>query len=220
MEWNAYFSKLPFAPYASKEEMRLAAQYAYTVSFTQGEVVHTRNQAECLGLALVTAGSLCASMISDEGKQILLYRLEVGESCVFTSRCVLNLLNYDTMVEAETAGTMLIIPETVLQRLMQNIRIENAMDRLALDRCARIMGTLERMLFARVDRRLAACLLQEAEKNDRLEVRRTHEQLARDISSAREVVSRTLARFAQEGLISLRRGTICIEQPQRLREMT
>lgn len=219
MELSACFSKLPFAPYATEEEMRLAAQYAYTASFTKGEVVHTRSQAEVLGLALVTAGSLCASMISDEGKQILLYRLEPGDSCVFTSGCVLNLLNYDTMVEAVTPGTMLVIPETALRRLTQNPRIENALSRLALNRCAQIMRVLERMLFTRVDKRLAAYLLQEMERSGQREVRQTHEQLARDISSVREVVSRTLARFAREGLISLHRGMIRVEQPQRLREL-
>lgn len=217
MNIGAYIEKLPFAPFATEEEMRLVSQHAYMDAFAKGEVVHTRSQAECLGAVLVLSGSLCASMISDEGKQIMLYRLGPGELCVFTARCVLNLLNYEAMVEGESDGTMMVIPEGVVSRLMQNIRVENAMSKLALMRCSQIMGALERVLFTRVDKRLAACLVMEAEKNEGREVRLTHEQLARDISSAREVVSRTLAKFADEGLISLRRGLIRIEDLEGLR---
>lgn len=217
MEISAYIRQLPFASVATEEELQLVAQSAYITHFAKGEVVHTRSQAECLGLVLVLSGSLCASMISDEGKQILLYRLEPGEMCVFMARCVLNLLSYDAVVEGEKAGSILVIPPTVTERLMKNMRVENAMSRLALTRCSQIMRALERVLFARVDKRLASCLLQEAEHWGGREVKLTHEQLARDISSAREVVSRVLGKFAADGLISLHRGLIVIENPEGLK---
>jgi len=217
VEITAYLKQIPFTALATEEEFQLMAQSAYITTFAKGEVVHTRSQTECLGLVLVISGSLCASMISDEGKQILLYRLSRGEMCLFMARCVLNLLSYDAVVEGEKAGSMLVIPKAATERVMQNILVENAMNRLALQRCSQIMGALERVLFARVDKRLASCLLQEAESRGGREVKLTHEQLARDISSAREVVSRVLGKFAADGLISLHRGLIVIEDPDRLR---
>ena len=218
MEISAYIKQLPFASVATEEELHLMNQSAYITSFSKGEVIHARSQAECLGLVLVVSGSLCASMMSDEGKQILLYRLGPGEMCVFMAGCVLNFLSYESVVEGEKAGSILVIPTAVTERLMQNMQVENKMNRLALRRCSQIMGSLERVLFARVDKRLASCLLQEAEQHGGKEVRLTHEQLARDISSARGVVSRMLGKFAAEGLISLHRGMIVIEDEKRLRE--
>lgn len=217
MDLKPYLSRLPLAHCATEEELQLAAQYAYIASFARGEVIHTRSQTECPGMVLVLTGALCASMISDEGKQILLYRLSPGDTCVFTARCILNLLSSDTVVEGETAGTMLVIPVSVLQRLMQNVRVENALRGLALTRSSQIMGALERLLFTRVDKRLAMHLLQEAERTGGREIHLTHEQLARDISTAREVVSRTLQIFARDGMISLYRGVVRIERPDLLR---
>ena len=75
VEITAYLKQIPFTALATEEEFQLMAQSAYITTFAKGEVVHTRSQTECLGLVLVISGSLCASMISDEGKQILLYRL-------------------------------------------------------------------------------------------------------------------------------------------------
>lgn len=210
MDIAAHLHKFPFAALATEDEMKMAAQYAYLMSFGKGEVVHTKSQSECLGAVLVLSGSLCASMISDEGRQIMLYRLEAGECCVFTARCVLNLLTYEAMVEGEEDGMALVLPVTALNILLKNLHVQNAMGQLALQRCSQIMRSLERMLFNRVDKRLAQCLIQQAEKHGKMEVHLTHEQLARDISSAREVVSRTLSKFAREGLIQVGRGAIII----------
>lgn len=218
MDIMACLMKMPFASCATEDELRIMAQHAYQLSFVKGEVVHTRSQAECLGAVVVLSGSLCASMISDEGKQIMLYRLEPGETCIFTARCVLNLLSYEAVVEGETDGTALVVPVSALNTVIKNMKVENAINRLALQRCSQIMRSLERVLFNRVDKRLAQSLLLAAEKHGSLEVHLTHEQLARDISSAREVVSRTLARFSKEGLIQVCRGLIVIQDPEGLKE--
>ena len=218
MELTKYLHQMPFASVATAEEMKIAAHHAHLISFGKGEVVHTRSQTECLGMVMVLSGSLAASMISDDGKQILLYRLEAGEVCSFTARCVLNLLSYEAVVEGETEGTALVIPVSALEILMKNVLVENAMMHLALKRCSQIMCALERVLFNRVDKRLAQCLLLEAEKKGKWEVHLTHEQLAREISSAREVVSRNLSLFCQKGLISMSRGIILILDPNGLKE--
>lgn len=217
MQISSYLKKMPFILHATEEEMNAAAQQAYITHFHKGEVVHARAQAECLGAVLVLSGSLCASMISDEGRQILLYRLEEGDSCVFTARCILNMLSYDAVVEGESDGTMLVVPVEMVNQLMKNIRVENAMQRLAIQRCAQIMCALERVLFTPVDKRLALRLLQAAEKKGGWKLSLTHEQLARDISTAREVVSRTLGKFVRARLIEVCRGQIQIIDPEGLK---
>ena len=219
MNIRTYIGQLPFAEYLSEEEKQLIEQYATIVPFTKGEVVHTKSQRECLGMVLVISGMLSVSMISDEGKQLLLYRLSPGETCVFTARCILNLLTYESVVEGEKSGSLLVIPKAALEQLLLNIRIENAMSKLAVQRCGQIMGALERVLFVRVDKRLVSLLLQESHRLGSREIHLTHEQLARDISSVREVVSRMLGKFAAEGLISLRRGAVIIENREGLRAL-
>ena len=218
MEIGAYLKRLPFASVLTEEEVQLIKQSAYLRPFSQREVLHARSQTECLGLVMVLSGSLCASMMSDEGKQIQLYRLSQGEVCVFMARCVLNFLSYESVVEGEKAGTVLVIPTTAVERLMQNMRVENILNRMALQRCTQIMNALERVLFTRVDKRLISYLLQEAEKKQSRELRLTHEQLARDISSAREVVSRLLGQLSAKGLVSLGRGQINLENIEAMKE--
>lgn len=216
MDISAYLDQLPFLKYATDEELKIITQYAYHLSFSKGEVLHARSQAECLGVALVLTGSFCVSMISDEGKQVILYRLDPGEVSIFTARCMLGMLSYEVMVEGESNGTALVIPASALNVIVKNVMIEKEMYKLALQRCSIIMHTLERIMFCRVDKRLAQCLLLEAEKHGTNRLNLTHEQLARDISSAREVVSRTLAKFSREGLIRMCRGTIIISDPEGL----
>lgn len=219
MDISRYIKQMFFAPFATEDEIKLAIQHAYILSFSKGEVVHTRSQTECLGAVLVISGVLCASMMSDEGKQIMLYRLEAGDTCAFTAQCVLHLLSYETVVEGETDGTVLVVPASVLEILKKNILVENAMYSLALQRCSQIMRSLERVLFNRVDKRLAQCLIAEAEKNGKWEVHLTHEQLAQEVSSAREVVSRNLSQFCKKGLIRMGRATILILDPEGLKRI-
>ena len=218
MEIGAYLKRLPFVSVLTDEELQMMTQSAFLRPFSKGEVLHARSQTECLGLVMVLSGSLCASMMSDEGKQIQLYRIGSGEMCVFMARCVLNYLSYETVVEGEKAGTVLVVPTAVIERLMQNMRVENIMNRMALQRCTQIMNALERVLFTRVDKRMIAYLLQESEKRQSRELRLTHEQLARDISSAREVVSRLLGQLSAKGLVSLGRGQIILENIEAMKE--
>lgn len=210
METALHLERLPFSAVLNEKEKRLLTQAAYYLSFARGEVVHTRSQADCLGLVILLSGSLCASMMSDEGKQIMLYRVQAGETCVFGADCALNLLSYEAVVEGEVAGNAMVIPLAALTVLQKNPQVQSAINLLTVQRSVQIINSLERMLFSRVDKRLAHCLLREAERQGKTDIKLTHEQLARDISSAREVVSRVLAKFSKEGLVKGGRGKITI----------
>ena len=101
----------------------------------------------------------------------------------------------------------------------ENIHVRCFMYELATRRFSAVMFSLQQVLFARFDRRLASFLLSEAERTGSRELHLTHEEIARQVSSAREVVARMLKRFASDGLVSLRRGVIRIERPAELKKI-
>ena len=102
----------------------------------------------------------------------------------------------------------------------QNIYAENFTNLLVVDRFSNVMWAMEQLLFMRFDKRLAIFLLDELSKTGDVNIRLTHEQIAKYMGSAREVVSRMLKYFAREGLIEMSRGGIKILDREKLRELT
>ena len=140
---------------------------------------------------------------------------------MLSASCILQNITFDVCVEAETATDGLLIPASQYHRLMeQNIYAENFTNLLVVDRFSNVMWAMEQLLFMRFDKRLAIFLLDELSKTGDVNIRLTHEQIAKYMGSAREVVSRMLKYFAKEGLIEMSRGGIKILDREKLRELT
>ena len=159
-------------------------------------------------------------LLSPEGREVTLYRLGVGDCCVLTASCVMSQISFETNMAAEQDSEVLIVPVHTFGRFTEeNIHVRCFMYELAIRRFSSVMFSLQQILFARFDRRLASFLLEEAERTGSREIRLTHEEIARQVSSAREVVARMLKRFASDGWVSLRRGMIYLEQPEELKKI-
>ena len=200
----------------SKENLLRTSQ---RVTFERGNTIHNGN--ECTGVILILSGSLRIYMISEEGKEITLYRLFAGDVCVLSASCVLDAITFDVFVDAEEKSECLIIGGCAFAELSEKNRdVKLFALETALTRFSEVMWVMQQILFMSMDKRLAIFLMDEISKNGSDTVNLTHEQIAKYMGSAREVVSRMLKYFATEGIISSSRGGITVLNKSRLRALT
>ena len=172
---------------------------------------------ECVGLLAVRSGRLRAYMISDNGREITLYRLFERDICLFSASCVMRGLQFDVSIEAEQPSEALVVSPEVYKRVMEeSAPLANYTNELMASRFSEVMWLVEQILWKSFDRRLAAFLLEESALESSDELRITHERIAAHLGTAREVVTRMLRYFQSEGLVSLSRGTVRIADRQGL----
>jgi CRP/FNR family transcriptional regulator len=173
--------------------------------------------ADCVGLFLIESGQLRAYILSDEGKEVTLYRLFERDMCLFSASCMLNSIQFDIWIEAEKETRLWVLPVSVYQQLMKtSAAVANYTNELMASRFSEVMWLMDQILFKSFDSRLATFLLEESgiEGNDTLQV--THERIAHHLGTAREVVTRMLKYFQSEGIVRLSRGEIEILSRKRL----
>ena len=177
----------------------------------QGELLHGAG-AECLGLLALQRGRLRAFMLSEAGREITLYRLFERDICLFSASCMVRSLQFDISIEAERDSELLVISPEVYRRVMeQSAPLANYTNELMASRFSEVMWLVEQVLWKSFDRRLAAFLLEESALEGGPELGLTHERIAAHLGTAREVVTRMLRYFQAEGLVSLSRGALRIE---------
>jgi len=205
---EAILQKLPYWEKLTNEEKRLLAANCTVRQYRKGEIVHGGNY-ECLGQIFVLSGEIRTYLLSEEGREVTLFMLREGNPCVLSASCILSQITFETQMKAMKTTDLLIIHLGAFQRIInQNIYVRCFMFELATERFSQVMWSMQQILFMGFDRRLASYLLGEYERTGSKYIRMTHEQIAEQVSSAREVVARMLKRFAADGLIEAERGTI------------
>ena len=214
----ALFEKtFPFWHHMDPTDRETFLRSAHDITFPKGMTVHDGN--ECTGVILIKSGALRLYMLSEDGKEITLYRLFPGELCMLSASCVLDAITFDVFVDAEENSECVVIGGCAyedLSRRLPEVKIFTL--ETALSRFSDVMWVMQQILFMSMDRRLAIFLLDEVAKTGSDTVKLTHEQIAKYMGSAREVVSRMLKYFSAEGLVSTSRSEgIRILDKQRLR---
>jgi CRP/FNR family transcriptional regulator len=185
---------------------------------SKGELLY--NGGDCAGLLLVRSGQLRVYIMSEDGRDITLYRPAAGSICILSASCVLDAITFEVYIDAEEDTDVLQIhPETFRRIADENIYMKNFAYEQTAARFSDVMWAMQQILFMRVDKRLAVFLCGEIEKSHSNYVRMTHEQIARCIGSAREVVTRMLKYFAEEGIVELSRGEIRILNLEKLKKL-
>lgn len=210
----------PFFGGLSSEDREALLHASYEITFEKGTTVHDGN--ECTGVILLKSGSLRLYLLSEEGKEITLYRLFPGELCILSASCVLNAITFDVFIDAEENSDCVIVGGCAFEALCNRLPEAKIFAlETAVSRFSDVMWVMQQILFMSMDRRLAIFLLDEISKSGSDTVRLTHEQIARYMGSAREVVTRMLKYFASEGLVSVSRSEgIRILDKRRLRALT
>lgn len=209
----------PFWDKLSDADKETFLNSSVDIGFKKGTNIHNGN--ECTGIILIKTGSLRLYILSDEGKEITLYRLFPGEMCMLSASCVLNNITFDVFVDAEENSECIIVGGCAYAALAE--RCDEAKIfalETALARFSDVMWVMQQILFMSMDKRLAIFLSDEIAKNKNDTVNLTHEQIAKYMGSAREVVTRMLKYFSSEGIVELSRGGIKILDKKRLRALT
>lgn len=185
----------------------------------KGTVVYN-GSSDCLGLLLVSSGQLRAYILSEEGREITIYRLFDRDTCMFSASCMLQNLQFDLTIEAEKDSSLWVIPPDVFQTLMnESLSVSNFVNQVIAGRFSEVMWLIEQILWKSFDKRLAAFLLEESNIEESDTIKMTHEKIAKHLGTAREVVTRMLRYFQNENILSLSRGTIEILDRKRLLAM-
>ena len=216
---SVYEEMFPFWEKISDTEKDYICKNSYTLTYPKGKNIH--NGEECSGVILVRSGCLRLYMMSEEGKDITLYRLYRGDLCMLSASCVLEAVTFDVFVDAEEDSECCVISGPAFAAVSgENPDIRIFALETAVSRFSDVMWVMQQILFMSMDKRLAIFLLDESARTGVDTITLTHGQIARYIGSAREVVSRMLKYFAGEGIVEVSRGDIRILDRRRLRELT
>ncbi len=210
----------PFWNKLSSAEQAAFCRHTVSAVYQKGQNIHG-GSGNCTGGIVVKTGCLRAYLLSDEGKEVTLYRLYPGDICMLSASCVLKAITFDVFVDAEEDSECLIISgKTFAELSEQNLLVENFALQTAVSRFSDVMWVMQQIMFMSLDKRLAVFLNDEMAKTGEPVIRLTQEQIARYMGSAREAVSRMLKYFAAEGIVEQSRGGIKILDKQKLRALT
>ncbi len=172
----------------------------------------------CHSLAILLSGSVRVFKVGESGREITLYRFGSGGGCILTASCIMNGGDFPAIAQVEEEAEAVIIPANVLRDWVNRFDIwRQFVLGLLAQRLADVITTVEEIAFRRMDTRLAEWLLANTARDSRF-VQTTHQKIAEELGTAREVISRLLKDFEMEGLILLSRGMIEIHAPEKLKQ--
>lgn len=216
MDLKYVISQLSFWDHLNDEEKSIIENNTTKITFQKGSKLYSTNN-ECLGVLLIRSGELRAYILSEDGRDITLYRILEGDICVLSASCVLNSITFDVEIDAEVDTDVFLINIGAFSKLSdQNVYVENFAYKNAIERFSDVMWSMEQILFMKFDKRLAIFLLDEMAKTNSHNLSITQEQIAKYVGSAREVVSRMLKVFQSQGILEQSRGCIHIINKEKL----
>ncbi|MFC1749883.1 Crp/Fnr family transcriptional regulator [Pseudomonadota bacterium] len=164
---------------------------------------------ECGQLALVISGKVRVYKLADSGREITLYRINSGDSCVLTASCIMSNRPFPAIAATESDVEALIIPAKQAQAWLTESKAWGAfVFGLVSRRLADVISVLEDVAFHRMDERVAAYLIATASQGQTLTI--THHEIAADLGTTREVISRILKDFEGKGLVEGARGKLTV----------
>lgn len=193
-------------------QARLASE-ARQMAASAGTVLFDERQ-PCQGFPLVLSGAIRVAKLAANGRELPLYRVLPGESCIITSSCLLGHADYNARGVAEGDTTLLLLPRPLFDDLLAQAPFRDFVFKLFSERIVELMQLIEEVAFRKLDQRLANLLLGKGRQ-----LHTTHQQLADELGSVREMVSRLLKGFADQGLVRLGREQIEILDAAGLRKV-
>lgn len=168
----------------------------------------------CQGFPFVLTGGVRVVKRAANGRELPLYRVLPGESCIITSSCLVGRRDYNACGVTESVTELLFLPRPAFDELLDHPPFREFVFHLFADRITDLMRLVEEVAFRKLDQRLASLLLGKGKL-----LNLTHQQLADELGSVREMVSRLLKNFAEQGLVRLGREQIEIVDPAGLRQL-
>ena len=213
VEFGEYF---PLWTALTVKHRKILKEAAVFTKVPEGTILHN-GKADCIGVMLIFEGRLRAYIMSENGKEATLFRLLAHDMCVLSASCMFSSIQFEITIEAEKNTSFWLIPADIYRRVMrQSAVLANYTNDLITSRFTDVMWLIEQIIFKSMDERLASFLLDESRLENTQKLCITHEQIARHLGSAREVITRLLKYFQEDGCVRLRRGGIEITDMQKL----
>lgn len=169
----------------------------------------------CMGLVAVVSGRVRVFTTSRQGREMTLFRLLAYDMCLFSASCLFRSASFEIMLEAQEDTEFILIPVKVYDRVRrENIAAANYTSELLAQRVSDLMLIMEQWMNQSLAQRIGVFLLEEAQLSGKDELTLTHEEIARHVGTAREVVSRQLKLLATRGLLRVSRGKIILSDSQ------
>lgn len=215
---DMYKDVFPFWDGLSEEDRAYICSTTQYLWYDKSKNIHNGNK--CTGAFVVKSGCLRVYIMSDDGREVTLYRLYSGDMCMLSASCVIQAITFDVFVDAEENTECLLINAPVYNSICEkytDMKIYTL--ELAVSRFSDVMWSVQELLFKSLDKRLASFLWDETRRSGSDTLKMTHEQIAKYMNSAREVVSRMLKYFASEKIVELSRGGLKIIDSEKLRKL-
>ncbi len=203
-----YLTYLPVFDKLSKEQQDILTNASQIRKFRKGEFLHNGTN-HCTGLILVLSGQVRAFTISNDGREITMYRLFERDICLFSASCMMNSIQFDITISAQKDTEVLIIPTDIYKSVMEtSASLANYTNEIMASRFSDVMWLIDQIMWKSFDKRLAEFLLNESTIEGTNTLKITHEEIGNHLGNPREVVTRMLKHFQNEGMVKLSRGTI------------
>ena len=200
------------------QQEKLRSQIIYR-QVEKGTVLHN-GSLDCTGVFLIESGQLRAYILSEEGREITVYRLFDRDMCLFSASCMMRSIQFEIIIEAEKTSNLWLIPVDAYRSVMEDSApLANYTNEVMASRFSDVMWLIEQVLWKSLDKRLAAFLLEEAAIEGTLSLKITHEAIANHLGSHREVITRMLRYFQSEEMVRLSRGCVMLVDEAKLRQL-
>ena len=200
------------------QRSKLRSQITYR-QVEKGTVLHN-GSLDCTGVFLIESGQLRAYILSEEGREITVYRLFDRDMCLFSASCMMRSIQFEIIIEAEKPSGLWLIPVDAYRSVMEDSApLANYTNEVMASRFSDVMWLIEQVLWKSLDKRLAAFLLEEAAIEGSVSLKITHEAIANHLGSHREVITRMLRYFQSEDMVRLSRGCVTLADEAKLRRL-
>ena len=206
---RSVFDRFPFYTQMLQTDAAMLRGAVIRKELAKGQIMMGDNS-RCTGIPMVMRGRLRLFRISDKGREMTLYHISEGELCLMAGVCAMGDVEYDFSIEAERDSVLAIIPPDAFKELLYRsepfkVYVFNAL----AQKLIQSVETIEMLIFESIEERVMTYLQQYA--NAAGEVKTTHEKMAVELGSSREVITRQLKKLAEKGLIELKRGKVILK---------
>ena len=216
MEFKNHF---PIWDMLTAQQQKTLSESVISRSVKKGAVIHN-GSLECTGILLVRSGQLRTYFLSEEGREITLYRMFDRDICALSAACIFSSMQFEVTISAEKDSEIYIIPPYVYKNIMnESAPVANYTCEIMATRFSEVMWLIEQIMWRSLDKRVAGFLLEESSIEGTNKLKITHESIANHLGTHREVVTRMLRYFQSEGMVRLSRGTVEITDEDRLADL-
>ena len=214
---DTLMDSLPFWDKLTENEKDDILAGSFLQEMAKGSATH-HNSSECTGVEVVKEGRVRVFITSPNGGEITLYRLLSGDTCLLSAACMMKGLSLEINMEFEEETELIIIPKNIYKKLMdENPACTKFTLDLISEKFSDVMWLFNQYVFSNMAKRLSDTLLEHMALEESSELIITHDIIARDLGTAREVVTRLLKQFQTDGIVKLSRGKIEILDIKKLK---